>query len=67
MQSFIDKYCSLDAYGHALIDDDKLWEYVKYKGIMVLVSDKIENTQEAYFASIDVRLWSKTLKPLRLD
>ena len=50
MQSFIDKYCSLDADGHALIDDDKLWEYVKYKGIMVLVSDKIENTQEAYFA-----------------
>ena len=49
-QKFIDNYCKLDADGFALIDDDKLRDYVKYKGIMVLVTDKVTDAKEAYFA-----------------
>lgn len=49
-QKFIDNYCKLDTYGFALIDDDKLRDYVKYKGIMVLVTDKVTDAKEAYFA-----------------
>lgn len=49
-QKFIDNYCKLDADGFALIDDDKLRDYVKYKGIMVLVTDKISDAKEAHFA-----------------
>lgn len=49
-QKFIDNYCKLDVDGFALIDDDKLRDYVKYKGIMVLVTDKVTDAKEAYFA-----------------
>lgn len=50
MQRFIDGYCKLDADGYAIIDNDKIKDYIKYKGVMVLVSDTVEDAKEAYFA-----------------
>lgn len=50
MQHFINDYCKLDADGYAIIDNDKLKDYLKYKGVMVFVSDKVEDAKEAFFA-----------------
>lgn len=50
MQYFIDKYCNYEADGKVLIDNQKYQDKLKYKGIKVLITDCIEDAQQAYLA-----------------
>ncbi len=49
-QMFIDRYCKFDDKGYALISSELINERVKYDGIMVLLSNSVDNPQKAYFA-----------------
>ncbi len=49
-QIFIDKYCVFDGNGELKINNEKLKEVLKYKGIMVLISDNVADAEYAYFA-----------------
>ena len=50
IQYFIDKYCNYEADGKVLIDNQKFQDKLKYKGIKVLITDCIEDEQQAYLA-----------------
>lgn len=49
-QLFIDSYCVLDDQGYAKISSQLIDERVRYSGIMVLLSNSIDDPKEAYFA-----------------
>ena len=49
-QSFIDRYCVLDANGYAKISTDLIDKRVRFDGIMVLLSNVISDSKLAYFA-----------------